>query len=105
MTVHRSGVESVTFTPDGRSVITTGRDGKAYIYGDVVNDGATARDIGATLLSHTVVKSVRAFTNAANSDPRSRQIEPGFYQLRLHMSGRNALLLILMATCGGSPAW
>src|SRR5690348_15950476 len=60
-----------------------------------VNDGDTARDIGSTLVSHGVVKSVRAFTNAANADPRSRQIEPGYYQLRLHMSGRNALLLLL----------
>jgi WD40 repeat protein len=28
---HRSGVESVTFSPDGRSVVTTGRDGKVLI--------------------------------------------------------------------------
>jgi WD40 repeat protein len=28
---HRSGVESVTFSPDGRSVLTTGRDGKVFI--------------------------------------------------------------------------
>jgi WD40 repeat protein len=28
---HRSGVLSVTFTPDGRSVLTTGRDGKVFI--------------------------------------------------------------------------
>ena len=28
---HRSGVQSVTFSPDGRSVVTTGRDGKVLI--------------------------------------------------------------------------
>jgi WD40 repeat protein len=28
---HRSGVESVTFSPNGRSVLTTGRDGKVFI--------------------------------------------------------------------------
>jgi WD40 repeat protein len=28
---HRSGVLSVTFSPDGRSVLTTGRDGKVFI--------------------------------------------------------------------------
>jgi WD40 repeat protein len=31
ITAHKSGVESVAFSPDGRSVVTTGRDGKAYI--------------------------------------------------------------------------
>jgi WD40 repeat protein len=28
---HRSGVQSVTFSPDGRSVVTTGRDGKVLV--------------------------------------------------------------------------
>jgi WD40 repeat protein len=46
LTVHRSGVESVTFTPDGRSVITTGRDGKAYM------SGATAGFTQAVLAGH-----------------------------------------------------
>jgi WD40 repeat protein len=31
ITGHRSGVESVTFSPTGRSVLTTGRDGKVFI--------------------------------------------------------------------------
>jgi WD40 repeat protein len=31
VTSHKSGVTSVTISPDGRSVVTTGRDGKAYI--------------------------------------------------------------------------
>jgi WD40 repeat protein len=31
LTVHRSGIESVAFSPNGRSVVTAGRDGKAYI--------------------------------------------------------------------------
>jgi WD40 repeat protein len=31
ITGHRSGVESVNFSPNGRSVLTTGRDGKALI--------------------------------------------------------------------------
>ena len=46
ITVHRSGVESVAFTPDGRSVITTGRDGKAYM------SGATAGFTQASLAGH-----------------------------------------------------
>jgi WD40 repeat protein len=28
---HRSGVQSVTFSPDGRTVLTTGRDGKVFL--------------------------------------------------------------------------
>ena len=47
LTMHRSGVESVTFTPDGRSVITTGRDSKAYLSGPI--GGFTH----ATLAGHT----------------------------------------------------
>lgn len=35
LTVHRSGVTSVTFSPSGQSVVTTGRDGKAYLVGPV----------------------------------------------------------------------
>src|SRR5438094_5556991 len=31
LTVHRSGIDSVAFSPDGGSVVTTGRDGDAYI--------------------------------------------------------------------------
>ncbi len=33
VTMHRSGVDSVTFSPNGQSVVTTGRDGKAYLVG------------------------------------------------------------------------
>jgi WD40 repeat protein len=33
LTVHRSGVTSVAFSPSGQSVVTTGRDGKAYLAG------------------------------------------------------------------------
>jgi WD40 repeat protein len=33
ITEHRSGVESVVFTPDGQSLVTTGRDGKALVFG------------------------------------------------------------------------
>lgn len=33
ITLHRSGIESVVFTPDGQSLVTTGRDGKAAVSG------------------------------------------------------------------------
>lgn len=57
------------------------------------NQGAT--DIGTTLHDKGVVGSVRAFTNAAKSDSRSTSIQPGSYKLRLHMSAKSALALLL----------
>ncbi len=60
-----------------------------------VHAGDSARAIGATLLSQGVVESERAFTNAAKADPRSPSISPGYYALRLRMSARAALTLLL----------
>lgn len=60
-----------------------------------VAPGDSSRDIGATLVERKVVKSVRAFTRAAKDDARSRSIQPGYYQLRAHMSGKAALALLL----------
>ncbi|MGB8652667.1 MAG: endolytic transglycosylase MltG [Mycobacteriales bacterium] len=60
-----------------------------------VHSGDSARDIAATLLAKGVVKSERAFTNAAKDDSRSRGLQPGFYQLHLRMSGAQALALLL----------
>jgi len=60
-----------------------------------VQPGDSAADIGATLRAKDVVKSVKAFTKAAAKEPRSRGIQPGFYQLRSKMSGTAALALLL----------
>ncbi len=60
-----------------------------------VQPGDTATDIAATLVGQGVVKSEKAFRNAAKSDPRSVGIQPGTYKLRKQMSGTAALLLIL----------
>lgn len=60
-----------------------------------VKSGDTAKDIAATLVAKDVVKSARAFENAANADPASRGISPGFYQLHHQMSGAAALALML----------
>lgn len=57
------------------------------------NDGAQA--IGTTLHDKGVVASVRAFTDAAKNDSHSQNIQPGSYRLRLHMSAKNALALLL----------
>lgn len=60
-----------------------------------VHSGDSARNIAATLESKGVVKSAKAFTKAAKKDSRSTKIQPGFYGLRLHMSARQALTLLL----------
>ena len=57
--------------------------------------GQSATAIGNTLVSKTVVKSVEAFTAAANNDPeRAAKIQPGNYILRAHMSGAAAFDLL-----------
>jgi UPF0755 protein len=56
-----------------------------------VEDGQSLTAIGATLARRDVVASVRAFTRAAQADPRVRAVQPGYYQLRERMSGSAAV--------------
>lgn len=56
-----------------------------------VEDGQSLTAIGATLARRNVVASVRAFTRAAEADPRARAVQPGYYQLRERMSGSAAV--------------
>lgn len=56
-----------------------------------VEDGQSLTAIGATLARRNVVASVRAFTLAADADPRVRAVQPGYYQLRERMSGTAAV--------------
>jgi UPF0755 protein len=60
-----------------------------------VSEGDSASAIGRTLSSAGVVKSAKAFTNAAGDDSRSSGIQPGFYRLRRQMKGTSALALLL----------
>lgn len=67
--------------------------------GDVivqVEDGDTISAIGATLLKADVVRSQKAFTQAAADDEaRARSVQPGYYRLRQRMSGDAAVKLLL----------
>ena len=56
-------------------------------------DGADA--IGTTLLQDGVVRSKRAFTNAASHNSKASSIRPGRYKLRKQMSAKAALDLLL----------
>ncbi len=60
-----------------------------------VRPGDSATAIGQTLVDKDVVKSTKAFVNAAKADARSTRIQPGFYSLRLQMKAAKALALLL----------
>lgn len=57
--------------------------------------GDTARAVGQTLLDRGVVKSVRAFTKAAQANGDYRKLQPGFYDLHAKMAARQALAFLL----------
>ena len=60
-----------------------------------VEQGATGAQIGSALQRADVVKSVEAFTVAAADEPRVRSVQPGYYRMRLQMSGKSAVALLL----------
>lgn len=60
-----------------------------------VSRGDSLTQIGSTLKSAGVVKSVESFTTAAASNGQSSSIGPGDYAMRMQMSGESALLLML----------
>lgn len=61
----------------------------------IVHDGDATRTIGAALEKAGVVKSAKAFNDAAAKDPRSLSIRPGTYTLHAKMSAVPALALLL----------
>jgi UPF0755 protein len=63
-----------------------------------VISGQLAADIGNTLQQKDVVKSAKAFVEAAKKDPRSIKLQPGFYNLRKQMKASSALALMLDPT-------
>jgi UPF0755 protein len=66
--------------------------GRVVVY---VAPGDTATQIAQTLYHDGVVASVTAFTDAADANPRSRSIAPGYYVLHHHMHASAALALLL----------
>jgi UPF0755 protein len=63
-----------------------------------VKKNETLTEIGQTLYTKGVVKSAKAFVNAANADSRSVNLQPGFYKLRLKMRAKDALATMLDGT-------
>jgi UPF0755 protein len=60
-----------------------------------VRNGQTATEIAETLFQAGVVKSPKAFIDAAKADPHGDQIQPGTYQLHKQMRAKDALALLL----------
>ena len=58
-----------------------------------VHPGDSLSAIGQTLVQRGVVKTVTAFSDAANDVAQARAIQPGRYQLRLQMSALSAVTL------------
>lgn len=61
----------------------------------VVQPGDSVSSIGAALVEQDVVKSVKAFTDAADDNPEALSLQPGSYQLRTQMKAADALALML----------
>ncbi len=60
-----------------------------------VHSGDSGRSIGATLEKAGVVKTAKAFANAAAANPSGGSIQPGDYSLRKKMSATSALVMLL----------
>ena len=60
-----------------------------------VGEGDSVSTVAGELAANGVVASARAFGDAAEDDPRGRDVSPGFYALRREMSARGALGALL----------
>ncbi|MBV8786452.1 MAG: endolytic transglycosylase MltG, partial [Mycobacterium sp.] len=56
-----------------------------------VQSGDSTTNVGETLQHQQVVKTVRAFVNAAHGNSGINSIQPGFYRLRTEISASNAV--------------
>jgi UPF0755 protein len=60
-----------------------------------IEKDSTLTDIGNTLVDKDVVKSTKAFVNAADANPRGKNIQSGTYNLKKQMSAESAVTLLL----------
>ena len=60
-----------------------------------IKQGALIADMATTLVAADVVKSAKAFVEAAEANARSKNIQPGTYKLRKQMSGKSAVTAML----------
>jgi UPF0755 protein len=67
-----------------------------------VKTGETATDIGQTLTQAGVVKSVKAYADAAKANPHGNDVQPGSYKLARQMRARDALSALLATDAAGN---
>ncbi|WP_433294980.1 endolytic transglycosylase MltG [Actinoplanes sp. CA-030573] len=60
-----------------------------------IEKNSTLTEIGNTLVDSDVVKSTKAFVNAADANPKGKNIQSGTYNLRKQMSAKNAVTALL----------
>lgn len=60
-----------------------------------INEGDAGRTIGVALQKADVVKSSKAFIEAANADSRAASIQPGTYTLKKQMAAKDALSILV----------
>ncbi len=60
-----------------------------------VEDGAGGSAIARELVEADVIKSTKAFVDAANADSRSTGIQPGVYELKTQMKASDALSVLV----------
>ncbi|MGW1061281.1 endolytic transglycosylase MltG [Micromonospora rubida] len=60
-----------------------------------IKQGALLADMANALYTAGVVKSSKAFIEAAEANSRSKNIQPGTYKVRKQMSGERALVMLL----------
>jgi UPF0755 protein len=63
-----------------------------------IERNASLTDIGNVLVAADVVKSTKAFTQAADENPRGKNIREGSYNLRRQMAAKDAVALLLEPT-------
>lgn len=56
-----------------------------------IQDGDSTTMVGETLQNHHVVKTVRAFVNAAHGNAAINSIQPGFYRMRTEIPAADAV--------------
>jgi peptidoglycan lytic transglycosylase G len=56
-----------------------------------IQDGDSTTAVGETLQNQQVVKTVRAFVNAAHGNSKISSIQPGFYRMRTEIPAANAV--------------
>ncbi len=60
-----------------------------------IQEGDSVSLMGKRLKDADVVKSAKAFVKVAKNEPSATGIQPGYYQLKLHMAAKSALTLLL----------